>query len=1093
MAYTRSEIRSFKGLYLQRNSFTVPDGALEIAKNIVISSDDMMSRCRGFYSYFDVISGTLNNLFEYQGILIAAYEDKLRYYTDIGVAPNETGSEGTITPDTGVTISINQVETRTSRAAQSNGNFFCTTDYGVIKLSSYNSMAFKAGAPQGLDINAGFINGTNNTWFEADNIVGYRIVFGYTDANENLILGAPSEIITISNPLVATKAWARSGGGPYTMTVTSVAHGLTTGQYLLFSAGAGGTPANYEGSFQITVLTADTFSYSVSSDPGAASGTLSYCYAMPVRLESTVPSEITTNQQWFYQVYRSSQQAITIGLFSDFKLIEQRTLTSAEISNLVLFFTDDWAEDLRGAYLYTNENNREGELQANFRPPLCDDITTYKNYTLYGSCTTRHLLNEALVDATLLVAGTSFVELRITNFTRRYTAVSGIGNQTVRATCSSSAGLLITYTSHGFTATGIQSVYISNQAGGSIAEGIYYVIYVGANTFKLASSVANFIAGTAVGYNSETSLLVEGLQTSGATQTLKAWVRASNVVTVTDTTDLSVGMQIYVSAVVGGTLTGGIYVLTAVTASTFSFDSTGANDASGNTLSYNLYQPMFYLSSSATASVRLRDTAQALVKAVNRDPVSLIYAQYSSGLTDVPGRMMFQAKGFGDPIYMRCNSGASEAWALPLPVSFSTGVQVYSRNDELPHGFFTSKQSEPEAVPLVNFYPVGSKDASLIRFHALRDSVIILKEDGVWRLTGDNPLNFNVTLLDGTVEIAAGSSSAVINNTVIFLSADGICMADDNSTQIISRKIDEVIQPILVQPNLNLVTAAVSYESERNYIITTSQPNDATASQVYCYNIMTDAWTTWDSFIFTEAIIGPRNRMYYYRDVDNKIMRERKDQTRTDYCGQNYSTTVTAVAADMKSITLTSSAIEPAEGDILVLSDVINNIIDVTILSATSFTVYFDRTTSLVASDSPILYRGYEAQIKFSPWHAGLLGRMKQFAQMQIHFRDEACTLLDINFSGQTYDGSEITTWNATLGIQGWGEFPWGFDPWGQQNTTALITGTQAAPVCRIYVPRYQQRATYIQPILQNTVAGDPLNIQAVSFDIRLYNERVTR
>jgi hypothetical protein len=501
---------------------------------------------------------------------------------------------------------------------------------------------------------------------------------------------------------------------------------------------------------------------------------------------------------------------------------------------------------------------------------------------------------------------------------------------------------------------------------------------------------------------------------------------------------------------------------------------------------------MFYLSASSSASVRLRDTAQGIIKALNRDASSTIYAQYTSGIDDVPGKMRFQAKGFGDPIYLRASgSTAGEAFSPILPSSFSSGTQVYSRNDSLPHGFFVSKDNEPEAVPLVNFFPVGAKNSDLFRVHALRDSTIILKEDGVWRCIGDNPNNFTITLLDGTVRCVGPSSSDVINNQVIFLSNQGVCLVTENSVQIVSRKIEEVIQPILGQTTLASVTAGLAYETERLYLLTTTEPNETDATTTYAYNILTDAWTNWE-WLFKQAIIGPNDVMYYI-STDNDIKRERKNQTKIDYCGQNYTVTVDSVAVDLMSATVTMSTGSPSVGDILVKSDIINIIASYVQNASTSYTLTFRDETNLEALDSVILYKAYTAEIKMAPFHAGLVGRAKQFSQMQVHFRDESSSKLAITFSGASFGSSEETVWNAIIDDAGWGEFPWGFAPWGQQNSIDLTSGTQSAPIARILVPRYQQRGTYLQPILQNSIAGERLNIQALSFAVRAYNERVSR
>lgn len=1004
MPYSYPEIKNFQGLFLQTNSFLVPDGALEQASNVFITKDSIISKRRGFYTYYHPNSGTLNRLFNYQNKLLAAYANAMDYYTDTGSSPNETGTQTALS---GETVAI--TGGRVSRSLQSNNNFYLTTDNGVLKLTAYNSAISKSGAPQGLDIGASFINGTSSTWFDAGDIVGFRVVFGYRDSNDNLILGAPSDITTITNTSIVGSAAAVAGT---TVTVTSASHGLATGQYLVFSNAAGfTTSANANGVYQITVTGANTFTYVVGSGPGGGPGTVDYAYAMPVRLEFSVPSEITTALPWFYQVYRSSQQSASVGILSDFKLVSEEMLTSAQISALVVFFTDDFDDLFLGAELYTNENSREGELQANYRAPLCNDVTLYKGFAIYGRCTTRQLLALSVIDPTAMVSG-DYVEFKISATTRRYVARTGVGNQTVRGTCSSSAGLLITYTSHGLVTN--DTVYIANVSGGTLASGTYFVVAAAANTFKISLSSG----GAAIAYNGETSLDFQGV-------------------------------------------TDGTYYI-------------------------------FTLSQSSSASVRLRDTAQGLVKAVNRDTLSLIYGEYISTPNGVPGQMRFQSKGFGLAMYVRANSAAAgTAFSPTLPSSFASGTQVYSRNDSLPHVFFVSKQNEPEAVPLVNFLTVGAKNKEMIRIHALRDSLIILKEDGVFRVTGDTINNFNVALLDGTVQILAASSSDVINNQVVFLSNQGVCLVTESSVQIISRRIEDVIQPILGQANLSSQTSGVAYESERLYLLTTTDPNDTAATHVYAYNVLTQGWTAWDT-LFSQAAIGPGDILYYI-SLSNDIQKERKKQTRLDYTAQNYAATVSNVSSDATSCTLTITG-TPLRGDVIVKNNIINIIAaNPLFISGSDYAVTFDRASNLANSDSVILYQRFIAQVKFAPFHAGLVGRSKQFSQMQLHLRDNSVSRLTISFIGDTFAGSESVDWQSELIRFGWGLFPWGFEPWGQTNVINLTQGTQPAPIIRIYVPRYQARNTFIQAYLEHSVAGEPLNIQSLSYAVRAYSERVSK
>lgn len=422
---------------------------------------------------------------------------------------------------------------------------------------------------------------------------------------------------------------------------------------------------------------------------------------------------------------------------------------------------------------------------------------------------------------------------------------------------------------------------------------------------------------------------------------------------------------------------------------------------------------IIYVSQSTSASVRIADTAKALVKAINRDTSAVVYAEYTSGADDVPGRIRFQAKGFTGAISIRASSTTAGTGFSPvLPDSFASGTQVTSENDQIPHGFFSSKQGEHEAVPLVNIFPAGAKNSAILRIAALRDSLIIVKEDGVFRMTGDNVNNFTVTPLDTTVFAVAKKSLDVINNEVIFLANQGVCSVTENSVSIISRNIEDVIQPILGQTAIDAETAAVAHESDRLYLLSTTEPNTTEKSITWAYNIQTNEWTEWDT-LFISGVVGPKDTLYYI-GTDGRIYRQRRKQTRLDYCGQNYACTVSAITDTVATILMPASVF-PEPGDIIVKNDVISRIVTVENVGTNLYEVTFARQTNLEAADSVTLYSRFIAEIKFAPFHAGQVGRTKQFAQMQLHFRGDEASRLELYFTGQTYNGSESVDWSTTV------------------------------------------------------------------------------
>lgn len=1008
MAYNYPEVRKFLGLYAQANSFGLPDGAMERCLNVTIDDDDVIIKSRGYYTYYTPLITTLNNIFLYERRLLAAFSTKMAYFTDTGVSPNEVG---TATDLVGATVSV--TGTRIARSFQQSGNFYMTSDNGVMKIDAFNGKVFNSGTPPGLDIRGNFL--PENGPIPGDSEVGYRVVFGRRDINDNLLLGTPSDILTLTNAPLGDVAWTRSGGGPYTITVTSPLHNLTPGMSLTISDGHGVPDGAYT---VLTIPTANTFTFALSVDPGV-SGTLDYKTSRVALIEFSIPQGIEDAvDQYFFQLYRST--ASSSGLTppeSDFRLVEETVLTAGEISAGFVSVQDD-VEDILVEFapeLYTNPNSREGELQANARPPLCEDVALFRNYAFYGNCQTRHLLNLDVIDAGSLANG-DYIELKVDATLLRYYAVTGSGNRTVRSeSITNAAGALqIDYLAHGF-ADGYK-IYISSITGGTLNEGYYYVInQVGAN-FQISLTSG----GSPVAYSAVTSLYFEGV-------------------------------------------TNGTY-------------------------------PIFQLDKiSPSVATQLRNTAQGIVKAINRDPLTLTYANYISGTVDTPGKMRFTGINFTGAIYVRASSTtAGEAFSPILPDSFASGTQVYSRNDAQPNVIFISKVGEPEAVPIVNSIIVGSKKAALLRILPLQDSVIVLKEDGVFKITGDNPGNFQATILDNTVIVVAASSAALLNNQVYFLANQGICVATDSAVEIVSRRIENVIEPVIGKTTLSMETAAVGYESARAYEISTILPNDDTKTITYVHNTINDTWTQ-ASVLFSAGVVGPENKLFLVSS--NRILKERKYGNRLDFTGQNHAVTVSAVSTDLFSATINVTGYDPQPGDVLLKDDVFSRISEVVNLGSSNYVVAFQKVTNVAVSDSINLYERIVSEVKMAPFHAGEVGRVKQYSQLQFHTRGPSVTRMSITFTGPTFGGSEETEWLSTSVAQtgGWGAEPWGFFPWGLPDGLDISYMTLPAPAIRLWVPLFQQRSEFIQTQIVHREAGEAIEIQSMSWAIRGYGERTSK
>jgi hypothetical protein len=215
-----------------------------------------------------------------------------------------------------------------------------------------------------------------------------------------------------------------------------------------------------------------------------------------------------------------------------------------------------------------------------------------------------------------------------------------------------------------------------------------------------------------------------------------------------------------------------------------------------------------------------------------------------------------------------------------------TSDAISADNEVVPNRVYFSKYQQPEAVPLLNYQDVGAKNKAILRILPLRDSLFILTEGGVYRLSGDGTFNFQITLFDSSTQIKAVDSAAVLNNQIYMFSSQGIATISDTGISIISRPIENQLLPLVTSlyPAFSTATNAVSYESDRSYLLfTVSEQTDEVATTAFRYNTFTNTWVQWD-VSKTCAVVNPAQDMMYFGAGDtNSIEVERKTFTRLDY------------------------------------------------------------------------------------------------------------------------------------------------------------------------------------------------------------------
>ena len=246
----------------------------------------------------------------------------------------------------------------------------------------------------------------------------------------------------------------------------------------------------------------------------------------------------------------------------------------------------------------------------------------------------------------------------------------------------------------------------------------------------------------------------------------------------------------------------------------------------------------FIISSNPDPALAIEETVESFIEAVNRTETCKCYAFYSSTDTDIPGKFSLQAKDKNEDEITVTSS---------VPTAFYPSLDNQKTiSEENKNRVYFSKPQQPEAVPLLNYIDVGSANYDIKRIIALRDSLFILKSDGIYRISGETASSFTCKLFDGTTKIIATETAVAFNNMVYAVADQGIITISETGVSIISMPIENDLFELSEYANFATLSFAVAYGSDRKYILfVPSSPSDKTCTQAYIYNSYTNSFVRW--------------------------------------------------------------------------------------------------------------------------------------------------------------------------------------------------------------------------------------------------------
>lgn len=479
---------------------------------------------------------------------------------------------------------------------------------------------------------------------------------------------------------------------------------------------------------------------------------------------------------------------------------------------------------------------------------------------------------------------------------------------------------------------------------------------------------------------------------------------------------------------------------------------------------------VFQIATSGTPASNIQETAYNFVNVVNSYPGNTShYAFYTSSSGDIPGNVTIETRTTGaDAISITSSRGSAFQPALDIP--------LLTDNDESPNKIYFSKPDQPESVPTGQFIPVGSKNFPIKRILALRESVFIFKQDGIFVMSGEDSKSFRVNLLDSSTQLVAPESAITFNNSVFAFTDQGIISVSDAGVEVISYDIETPLIQLLSNANVSL-SFGVGYESERSYILFVPSSSVESACDIaYIYNQFTNTFTKWDIGNVKAGVLDKADNRLYFANTDNRLLRERKSYNSSDYYDQEIEAMLVSFTGN--ELVLDGILNEMKVGD-SVFQGSRNSLI--TEIDVNTKTVTIDKILEGWEIGQPIyIVKPINVQIITNPITGGNPAKIKQFIEATFLFNNPSFRKLTLSFN-TNFNETFVKTDFSSSSNEGWGEIPWGLNWGGNSVTTASF---------RTLYPANTQRGLWSSIRIESKQAFNSFDLMGISFIYSDVSER---
>lgn len=539
------------------------------------------------------------------------------------------------------------------------------------------------------------------------------------------------------------------------------------------------------------------------------------------------------------------------------------------------------------------------------------------------------------------------------------------------------------------------------------------------------------------------------------TQTGDTTDTSDSITNLSDTTDLRVGMRVVGSGIPDDTVISSIDSGTAITISNnaTATDTTvslefqdrvtinGVDYWAGSSKSTSDNQ--FLLDTSGTAAEDIENSAKNFIEVFNESADNTeLYAYYLSSFQELPGQILIEERDLGGSAF-EANSTYGDSFEPILP---SSGSTVQSDNETRKNRVYYSKPGKSEAVPILQYFELGSSDKEIKQVIALREAIIVLKDDGFYRIYGEYP-NFSTETSSPTDYVVGAETFVSLNNKAFGVSSQGvISISESGQVDVLSLPIEKTILEISDYSNFESLAFGIGYESDRKYILFVPESESATyCTEAYVYNFYTQAWTRWEMARSCGIVSRQSKKLILGNPVNDYVYQERKNYDITDYADESFEVTITS--SDSYEITL-SDATGVEVGQSISQG---NKRSLITAVDSNTITVdnLFSWTNGTAEINEP-----YEVELKTLAIDGENPGLLKHFTNVDVFFLDASFNECTIGFESNKSPYIEEITLNST-GTGSFGELPFG---------TFVFGGSEGGEDCiPTYVPLEKARAHWLK------------------------------